>query len=58
MNDAARTVCLKTMAPAVTSDKYMSHAIGMFKKGDLETKKKIDACTYKSSLKGKVRTTT
>ncbi|XP_075739213.1 uncharacterized protein LOC119173733 isoform X1 [Rhipicephalus microplus] len=53
MNEAARAVCLKTMAPGVTSDKYMSHAIGMFKKGDLETKKKIDACTYKNSLKGK-----
>ncbi|XP_065299001.1 uncharacterized protein [Dermacentor albipictus] len=53
MNDAARTACLKTMAPGVTSDKYMSHVVSLFKKGDLETKKKIDACTYKNSLKGK-----
>ncbi|XP_037578857.2 uncharacterized protein LOC119461574 [Dermacentor silvarum] len=53
MNDAARTECLKTMAPGVTSDKYMSHVVSLFKKGDLETKKKIDACTYKNSLKGK-----
>ncbi|KAK8757024.1 hypothetical protein V5799_000274 [Amblyomma americanum] len=53
MNDAARTMCLKTMAPGVASNQYMTHAVSLFKKGDLETKKKIDACTYKNSLKGK-----
>lgn len=53
MNDAARTSCLKTMAPGVTSNQYVPYVMSLFKKGDLETKKKIDACTYKNSLKGK-----
>lgn len=53
MNDAARAACLKILAPGVPSNQYVALVMGLFKKGDLETKKKIDACTYKTSLKGK-----
>lgn len=53
MNGAARTTCLAQMAPGVKASQYLELVTSLMKKGDLNTKKKIDVCTYKNSLRGK-----
>ncbi|XP_064489474.1 uncharacterized protein LOC135401165 [Ornithodoros turicata] len=53
VNKAARKECLKTLGLEIEVGDYLSYVTEHFKKGNLDEKKKIDACTYKTSIIGK-----